>query len=95
MPLLFELPTTLLEYLDLLQGSFSLPVPQGCYTYMIVITKMIEIYNIAAQPTYCIETIALHTPLKYFRLKRRRFVTRYVQPIMQQYKSTTVYKDLL
>jgi len=25
----------------------------GCYTYMIMIIKMIEIYNIAAQPYYC------------------------------------------
>jgi len=37
-----------------------------------------------------IEAIALHAPLTYFRLKRRRFITNYVQPVMQQYESTTV-----
>jgi len=49
-PHLFELPTALLEYLNLLQGGCSPPAPQGCYTYMIMIIKMIEIYNIAPQP---------------------------------------------
>jgi len=34
----------------------------GCYTYMIVIIKMIEIYNIAAQPYYCWWT--MHTASK-------------------------------
>jgi len=41
-PHLFELPTALLEYLDLLQVDCSPPAPQGCYTYMII--KMIEVY---------------------------------------------------
>jgi len=50
-PRLFELPTALLEYLDLLQRDC--PPLQGCYTYMIMIIKMIEIYNTAAQPYYC------------------------------------------
>jgi len=48
-PRLFELPTALLEYLGLLQGDCPPPPPQGCYTYMIMIIKMIEIYT-AAQP---------------------------------------------
>jgi len=46
------------------------PAPQGCYTYMIMIIKMIEIHNIAAQPyywwwthAYYIETITPCTPL--------------------------------
>jgi len=39
--------TALLEYLDLLQGGYSPPAPPG--SYMIMIIKMIEIYNIAAQ----------------------------------------------
>jgi len=59
-PRLFELPTALLEYLDLLQGGCSPSTPLGCYTYMIMITKMIEIYNIAG-----IETIAPRTPCTY------------------------------
>jgi len=46
---LFEVLTALLEYLDLLQGGCSPPAPPGCYTYMIMIIKMIEIYNIAGQ----------------------------------------------
>jgi len=29
----------------LLQGDYSPPAPQGCYTYTIMIIKMIEIYN--------------------------------------------------
>jgi len=70
------------------------PAPQGCYTYMIMIIKMIEIYNIAAQPYYCyancIKTITPCAPLTYFCLKRRRFITSYVRPVMQQYKPTTV-----
>jgi len=81
-PHLLELPTALLEYLDLLLGDCSPPAPQGCYTYMIMIIKMIEIYNIAAQPYYCwwthayyIETIAAHTLLTYSSSKRRRFIT--------------------
>jgi len=41
-------PTALLEYLNLLQGGCSPPAPQCCYTYMIMIIKMIEIYNITA-----------------------------------------------
>jgi len=100
MPHLFELPTALLEYLDLLQGDCSPSAPQGCCTYMI---KMIEIYNIAAQPyyywwthAYYIETIAPRTPLTYFlSSKRRRFVTSYAQPVIQQYESTTVQEELL
>jgi len=47
------LPTALLEYLDLLQRGCSSRAPPGCYAYMIMIIKMIEIYNIAAQPYYC------------------------------------------
>jgi len=65
---------------------------------MIMIIKMIEIYNIAAHaalllvvnPAYYIETIAPRTPLTYLSSKRRRFVTSYVQPVIQQYESTTV-----
>jgi len=77
--------------------------PQGYYTYMITIIKMIEIYNIAAQPYYCwwthviyyIETIVPRAPLTYLSSKRRRhFVTSYVQPIIQQYESKTVEKEL-
>jgi len=49
---------------------------------MIMAIKMIEMYNIAAQPYY-------HAPLTYLLSKRRRFITSYVQPIIQQYKSTT------
>jgi len=66
-----------------------------------MIIKMIEIY-IAAQPYYCwqthayyIETIAPRAPLTYLSSKRRRFVTNYVQPVIQQYESTTVQKELL
>jgi len=88
-PSLFELPTALLEYLDVLQGAAA-PLP------LWVATPIWLWYNIAAQPYYCwwtmhtanncIKTIALHFPLTYFRLKRRRFVTSYVQPFMQQYE---------
>jgi len=56
-PRLFELPTALLGYLDLLQGKCSPSALQGCYTYMII--KMTEIYNIAAQPCE-----PMHTTLK-------------------------------
>jgi len=38
---------------------------------------------------YHIETMAPHALLMYF-LKRRHFVASYVQPIIQQYDSTTV-----
>jgi len=66
---------------------------------MIMIIKMIEIYNIAAQPyyshAYCIEKFTPHAPLTYLSSKRRRFVTSYVQPVIQQYESTTVQKELL
>jgi len=41
---------------------------------------------------YCIEKIAPCTPLTYLSSKRRRFVTSYVQPVIQQYESTTVLK---
>jgi len=35
-----------------------------------------------------------HAPhLRIYRLKRRHFVTSYVQPVMQQYESTTVKKN--
>jgi len=34
---LLELPTALLDYLDLLQGDCSPPAPQGRYIYMIAI----------------------------------------------------------
>jgi len=53
-----------------------------------------------AQPYYCWWT--MHTAskqlyraphLRIYRLKRRRFVTSYVQPIMQQYKSTLFKKN--
>jgi len=71
MPCLFELPTALLEYLDFLWGGGALEYldfftggcsPPGCYTYMIMIIKMIEIYNIAAQSYYCWWT--MHTASK-------------------------------
>jgi len=42
---------------------------------------------------YCIETIAPHAPLTYFHLKRRHFVTSYVQPVIQQHESKTVKKN--
>jgi len=44
---------------------------------------------------YYIETIALRAPFRYLSSKRRRFITSYVQPIIQQYESTTVQKELL
>jgi len=72
-PRLFELPTALLEYLDLSQGDCSPPTPPGCYTYMIMIIKMIEIYNIAAWAYYCWHTTSKqshHAPhLRIYRLK--------------------------
>jgi len=83
-PHLFELPTALLEYLNLLQGGCSPRAPLSCYTYMIMIIKMIEIYKIAAQPAYCIETIAPHTPLTYVFSSEKKMLhyqlcsTRYV-----------------
>jgi len=40
----------------------SPPAPPDCYTYMIMIIKMIEMYNIAAQPYNCWWT--LHTASK-------------------------------
>jgi len=45
-------------------------------------TYYIEILVLCAQHMYCIN-----------HLKRRRFVASYVQPIIQQYKSTTVLKS--
>jgi len=60
-----------------------------------MIIKVIEIYNIAAQPYYCwLEP--MHTTLKqshrmpHLHIKRKHFVTSYVQPVMQQYESTIV-----
>jgi len=76
-PRLFELLTALLKYLDLLQGAAA-PCPPDCYTYMIMIIKMIEIYNIATQPYYrwwshaCnIETIAPCAPLMYLLFEKK------------------------
>jgi len=99
-PRLFELPTALLEYLDLLQGDRSpLPLRVTTPTYMFMIIKMIEIYNIAAQPYYCCilhqNNCTAHPHLRIYRLKRRRFVTSYVQPVIQQYESKTVQKELI
>jgi len=39
--------------------------------------------------------MALRAPLTYYRLKRRRFVASFVQPVMQEYESITVKKELL
>jgi len=55
---LFELPTALLEYFDLLQGGCSPSAPPGYH--MIVIIKMIEIYNIAT----CYAAIRINNCLK-------------------------------
>jgi len=41
---------------------------------------------------YNIETIAPHALLTYLYLKRRCFITSYVQPVMQQYESKAVKK---
>jgi len=69
---------------------------------MIIIIKMIEVYCIVAQPYIAGEPI--HTAskqshriphLRIYRLTRKCFVTRYVRPVMQQYESRTIYKELL
>jgi len=66
------------------------------HTYIIVIIKMIETYNIAAQPYYCwriyAETIALRAPLTHLSSEKKMLRTSYVQSVMQQYEST---KELL
>jgi len=84
-PRSFELSTALLEYLDLFLQGDAAPLPLRVAHYMIM--KMVEIYNIAAQLYYCwqthIKTIAPRAPLTYLSLKRRRFVTSYVQPVIQ------------
>jgi len=79
------------------------PAPQGSYICMIMIIKMIEIYNIVPQPyycwwthAYCIKTITPHAPLTYFCLKRRHFVTSCVQPLcsstnQQLFKKSTLF----
>jgi len=54
-PHLFKLPTALLEYLNLLRGAAA-PCPSGLLQLYI---KMIEIYNIGAQPYE-----PMHTALK-------------------------------
>jgi len=56
---------------------------------MIVIIKIIEIYNIAAQP-YIIAGEPIITTSKqshHAYVLKRRFVTSYAQPVIQQYKS--------
>jgi len=79
-PHLFELPTALIKYLDLLQVP---PTPLGRYTYMIMIIKIIEIYNITTQPywihAYCMETIAPHISLTYLLSEKKtlRYQTHY------------------
>jgi len=54
-----------------------------------MIIKMIEIYYIAAQPCepmHAASKRSYRTPhLHIYHLKRRHFVTSYVQPIIQQY----------
>jgi len=75
-PRLFELPTVLLKYLRRsFTGELQSPCPPGCYTYMIVITKMIETYNIAAQPYYCLWThaycIELRVSLTYLSSEKK------------------------
>jgi len=73
-------------------GELQSPCPLGCYTYMILIVKIVEIYNIAAQPYYCWQNNCT-ARLTYLSSERRHFITSYVQPVMQQYESTTVYKN--
>jgi len=92
-PRLFELLTALLEYLNLFQGDCSPPAPQGCYTYMIM--KMIEIYNTAIIAGESMHTTSKQShPVPHLRIYRLKedwiFIASYVQPIIQQYKSTTV-----
>jgi len=43
----------LYQSISIFYRGAAAPCPPGCYTYMIMIIKMIEIYNIAAQPYYC------------------------------------------
>jgi len=59
-------------------GGLQPPCPPGYYSYMIMIIKMIEIYNIVAQPyycwwthAYCIETIAPRTPNTYLLSEKK------------------------
>jgi len=75
-PRLFELPTALLEYINLLQGDCPPPPPFGLLHLHNYVIKMIEIYT-AAQPYYSWWTHAYSTSkqshraplLRIYRLK--------------------------
>jgi len=80
------------------RGDCSTPALRVATPIWLWLLKMIEIYNIAAQPYYWWWTHAYSTTLKQshhmphlhiYCLKRRSFVASYVQPITQQYESTT------
>jgi len=93
-PCLFELPTSLLEYLNLLQG---VAVPLSSELLHLYDCDY-EIYNIATQPyycwwthSYCIETIAPHTPLTYLLSEKKTLCYQLCSTVMQQYKLTAVY----
>jgi len=90
------LPNALLEYLDLLQTS---PCPLQVALPMIMIMIMIEIWHsliIAGEPMYTASKQLHRAPqLRIYCLKRRQFIASYVQPVLQQCKSTTVSKELL
>jgi len=76
--------------LDLLwgEGGLQSSCPPGCYTYIIVIM------DITAQPYYCwwtqLKQSRRTSHLRIYCLKRRRFFTSYIQPVMQQNESITV-----
>jgi len=70
-PRLFELPTALLEYLDLLWGV-AVPCSPGCYTYMMVIMKYtIQQHSLIIAGEPCIEAIAPRAPLTYLSSEKK------------------------
>jgi len=88
----------LYESISIFYRGLQSPCPPGCCTHLIVIIKYT--YNIAAQPYYCWWTQhrnnrTARSTLRIFRQKRRHFVTSYVQPVMQQYESTTVKRTFV
>jgi len=87
----YQLPTALLQCLNILQGSCSPHCPSWVTTPMILI--VIEIKYSDTALSLLVNPCIPHwnaPHLHIYRLKRRRFMANCVQPIMQQYKSTTV-----
>jgi len=81
---IFHWEPYLLEYLDLLQGDYSPPAPQGCYTYMIMIIKMIEIYIVAqpGEPMHTTSKQPHRTPhLRNYRLKENASLPAMFNPL--------------